>query len=197
MINLLWTAMIAAGILFALTGGQNVAAAVTKGVIDGAESAVRFAFGLVGILAFWSGLMKIAEDAGITKALGKLLAPLIRLLFPQIPKDHPASASIVMSIIANMLGIGQAATPLGLKAMEDLKSLSSDDNTASDAMCTFVVLCTSSVTLIPGTVIAIRASVGSVDPTAIVGPTLVATLSSTFVALVLDRIMRGRGTDRR
>ena len=92
MINLLWTAMIAAGILFALTGGQNVAAAVTKGVIDGAESAVRFAFGLVGILAFWSGLMKIAEDAGITKALGKLLAPLIRLLFPQIPKDHPASA---------------------------------------------------------------------------------------------------------
>src|SRR5690606_8779025 len=120
------------------------------------------------------------------------LSPLIRRLFPSVPPDHPASASILMSVIANLLGIGHAATPLGIKAMEDLQSLNGGKKEASDAMCTFVALCTSSVTFIPGTVIAIRAAAGSIDPTAVVGTTLVATATSTASALILDRILRGR-----
>lgn len=193
MINFLWMAMIVVGVIFAMFGGAPVAQSVTKGVLDSADSAVKFTIGLIGILAFWSGMMKIVEEAGLTVAIGKLLAPIIRRLFPSVPKDHPASASIVMSIIANLLGIGHAATPLGIKAMEDLQSLNGGRSEASDAMCTFIVLCTSSLTLIPATVIAIRTAAGSVDPAAIVGTTLVATTTSTLTAITFDRLFRGVG----
>src|SRR5690606_27554171 len=137
-------------------------------------------FSLIGLLAFWSGIMRIAQEAGLTRMVAKLLAPLARRLFPSVPPDHPALASILMALSANMLGLGNAATPLGLKAMQELRSLDPDSDEASDAMCTFLALSTAGVTIIPSTVIALRAAQGSANPTSIVGTTVLATSLSTL-----------------
>lgn len=195
--NAIWTAMIVVGVLFALAQGEEGARQVTRGILSGAENAVTFAFGLIGILAFWSGMLRLAEKAGVTALIARLLAPLVRRIFPSIPPRHPASASLVMAFTANLLGLGNAATPLGIKAMKDLAQLNRGSARASDAMCTFLALSTSSITLIPGTVIAIRAATGSADPAAIVGTTLMATTASTLVALTLDRLLRHAGRRRR
>lgn len=188
--NTIWTAIVIAGVIFAFPQGSDGARHVTNGLIKGAEEAVVFTFGLIGILAFWSGMLRVAEKAGITHAIGYLLSPIVRRLFPSIPAHHPANASIVMALSANLLGLGNAATPLGLKVMSDLADLNEGSDEASDAMCTFLALSTSSVTLIPGTVIAVRAAAGSTEPAAIVGTTILATLVSTFVALTFDRLLR-------
>lgn len=188
--NVVWTVIIAVGVLFAFPKGGEGARLVTDGLIKGAEDAVVFAFGLIGILSFWSGMLRLADKAGITLVVGRLLSPLIRLLFPSVPPRHPANASLVMALSANLLGLGNAATPLGLKAMKDLASLNPKSNQASDAMCTFLALSTSSVTLIPGTVIAVRAAAGSANPTAIVATTLLASIISTSVAIIMDRFFR-------
>lgn len=188
--NLIWTAILVASVAFALASGGDGGKRITQGVIDGAENAVIFTFGLIGVLAFWSGMLKIAEASGLTTALAKLLSPLVRRLFPSIPADDPANASILMALSANLIGLGNAATPLGLKAMHDLARLNRDRDEASDAMCTFLALSTSGITLIPGSVIAIRAAAGSRDPTAIVVTTLLATVVGTVVAVVLDRVFR-------
>lgn len=194
--NLVWTAILAISVIFALATGDDGAAAITKGVIDGAENAVIFAFGLIGVLAFWSGMLKIAEASGITSFLARLLSPLVRRLFPSIPPDDPANASILMALSVNLIGLGNAATPLGLKAMQDLSRLNQGRDEASDAMCTFLAISTSGITLIPGTVIAVRAAAGSHDPTAIVVTTLLATVIATVVAVVADRAFRTWGRRR-
>lgn len=186
--NLIWTAMIALGVAFAALRGDSGARVITDALIHGAENAVSFAFALIGVLAFWSGMMRLADEAGWTRALARLLAPAVRWLFPSVPKEHPASASIVLALGANLLGLGNAATPLGLKAMEHLAELNPNKRVASDAMCTFLALCTSGVTLIPGTVIAVRAAAGSNDPGAVVVTTVAATTVSTVFAIVLDRL---------
>lgn len=191
--NLIWTAMIVLGVAYAALQGNAGARVITDALIDGAEGAVSFAFALVGVLAFWSGMMRLAEEAGWTSALARLLSPVVRWLFPSVPREHPASAAIVMALGANLLGLGNAATPLGLKAMKHLAELNPDKRVASDAMCTFLALSTSSVTLIPGTVIAVRAAAGSSDPTAVVATTLLATAASTLVAVVLDRMFIRKG----
>ena len=195
--NLIWTAMIVLAVGYAALQGDAGARMVTSALVQGAESAVSFAFALIGLLAFWSGMMKLADEAGWTAALARLLAPVVRWLFPSVPEDHPASASIVMALGANLLGLGNAATPLGLKAMTHLAELNPDKRVASDAMCTFLALSTSGVTLIPGTVIAVRAAAGSADPGAVVATTLVATTASTLFAVALDRLFIRRGGDRR
>ena len=195
--NAVWTGMIVVGILFALPQGEEGARQVTRGILSGAENAVTFAFGLIGVLAFWSGMLKLAEKAGITALIARALTPVVRRIFPSVPPRDPASASIVMALAANLLGLGNAATPLGIRAMKDLARLNRGSPRASDAMCTFLALSTSSITLIPGSVIAIRAATGSADPAAIVGTTLVATTVSTVVALVLDRMLRSTGRGRR
>jgi len=188
--NLVWTALIVAGVGFAIVQGETGGERVTQGIVNGAKDAVSFAFGLLGIIAFWSGMMRVAEEAGVARFVGRLLYPLIRLLFPGIPKDHPANASITMALTANLLGLGNASTPLGLKAMEDLARLNRNPGVASNAMCTFLALTTSSLTLIPGTVIAVRAAAGSSSPAAIVGSTIAATFVSTLVAILVDRLLR-------
>ena len=190
--NLIWTAILAISVVFALLSGENGAGAITKGVIDGAENAVIFAFGLIGVLAFWSGMLKVAEASGITSFLAKLLSPIVRRLFPSIPADDPANASILMAISVNLIGLGNAATPLGLKAMEDLSRLNQGSDEASDAMRTFLALSTSGVTLIPGTVIAVRAAAGSQNPTSVVITTLLATIIGTAAAVIADRALRTR-----
>lgn len=192
----IWTAILALSVCYALAGGPQGAHAVTQGVLQGAQSAVTFAFGLIGALSFWSGMLKVAEAAGITAWVARLLSPLVRWLFPSIPPGHPANASVLMAITANLMGLGNAATPLGLKAMADLAELNRKRDEASDAMCTFLAISTSGVTLIPSTVIAVRAAAGSSDPAAIVLTTLAATIVATAAAVALDRAFLSRRRSR-
>jgi len=134
---------------------------VTKSAIDAAGSSVTIAIGLVGVMALWLGIVKIAEDSGLMTLAAKAIAPLLKKLFPDVPKDHPAMASMTMNIAANMLGLSNAATPLGIKAMEDLEKLNTRPGTATNAMCTFLTINTAGLQLVPATMIGIMASAGS------------------------------------
>lgn len=182
MINFIWAGLLIIGIIVgALTGNLE---AVTEAAIDNAETGVNLALGLIGIMALWLGLMKIAEDSGIVNKLANALKPIMTRLFPEVPGDHPAMGAMVMNVAANMLGLGNAATPLGLKAMKELQTLSDDKETATNAMVTFLAINTSSVTLIPATTIGILTAAGATNPTEIIGPTIVATMVSTIVAII-------------
>ncbi|MEC0271268.1 nucleoside recognition domain-containing protein [Paenibacillus anseongense] len=164
--------------------------AVTQAAFDGAKSGVTVCFGLISVLVFWMGMMRIAEDAGLLSKLARLLQPAVRFLFPSVPKNHPAIGYIMSNMSANILGLGNAATPMGIKAMQELQKLNADKDTASTAMCTLLALNTSSITLIPTTLIAIRMNYNSVNPAEIVGTTLIATIISTAVAIFVDRWYR-------
>lgn len=189
MVNIIWVSMILIGIIVAAING-NIDA-VTTAALKGAQTAVDFALGLIAIMAFWLGIMKVAEEAGMIRLLSRLMKPLTAFLFPSVPRDHPAMGAIIMNISANVLGLGNAATPMGLIAMKELQKLNrSDPKTASDAMCTFLALNTSCITIIPATIIGIRIKAGSVNPTEIVGTTIFATAWAMLVAVVLDRVMR-------
>jgi spore maturation protein A len=159
------------------------------GIIKYAKIAVELAIGLIGIMALWLGIMKIAEQSGLVAGLAKVLKPLTTRLFPDVPPDHPAMGAMIMNISANMLGLANAATPLGLKAMEELNMLNKKLGTATDAMCTFLVINTSNVQLIPATVIAIRASAGSMNPTEIIGPVIVATVVALVVGVTTAKLL--------
>ncbi|MCL6638720.1 MAG: spore maturation protein [Firmicutes bacterium] len=188
MVNLVWFGMIFSGIIVA--GANGNIETVTEAAINGANDAVKISFSLIAIITFWLGIMKLAEEAGLVSAFARLVRPVMRFLFPSVPKDHPAMGAIVMNLSANILGLGNAATPMGLIAMQELQKLNRQKDTASDAMCTFLALNTSCVTLIPTTVIGVRAAYNSADPTSIVGPTIIATAFSMAVAVVVDRVLR-------
>jgi spore maturation protein A len=189
-LNIVWVGLIVAGVAVAAIGGR--VDAVTEAAMTGAKLGVETIITLTGIMIFWLGLARVAEKAGLIQALGRAMRPVLRLLFPAIPRDHPAMGAITANVAANMLGLGQAATPFGLKAMAALQELNGGGTVASAAMVTFLVLNTSGVTLIPATVIALRATAGSANPAEIVGTTLVATLSSTALALSVDAVIRRR-----
>lgn len=191
MVNLLWVLMIAAGAAVAASHGRI--GVVTDAALASARQAVEMMLGLIGVMALWMGVMRVAEEAGLIRLLARALAPVARVLFPSIPRGHPALGTIVMNVAANLLGLGSAATPFGLKAMQELQTLNDDPETATDAMCTFLAINTSSVTLIPATVLALRAEAGSLNPAAIVGPTLVATCCSTLAAVLADAALRRLG----
>ncbi|NLY51884.1 MAG: spore maturation protein [Firmicutes bacterium] len=195
MINWIWFMLLASGI--ALAAYNNDAALVTDAILDAAADAVTLIIGLLGLISFWSGLMEIAEKSALTKLFAKLLRPLTGRLFPDIPPDHPAMGAVILSITANILGMGNAATPLGIRAMEKLDELNREPGTATDAMCTFVAVTTSSLTVIPITVIALRAAAGSKDPARIIGPTLAASAISTLTAIITDSAWRRRISKRR
>ncbi|MDD2444425.1 MAG: nucleoside recognition domain-containing protein [Desulfotomaculaceae bacterium] len=195
MVNFIWLGMIVFGIIVA--GANGNIEAVTRAALDGADSAVKISISLIAIITFWLGIMKLAEEAGLVRALAWLARPVMRFLFPSVPKDHPAMGAIVMNLSANILGLGNAATPMGLIAMRELQKLNRGRDTASDAMCTFLALNTSCITLIPTTIIGIRLLYGSADPTEIVGPTIMATAFSMCVAVVVDRILRRLYSGRR
>ncbi len=167
----------------------KVQAITNDGLIHYATVAVELAVGLIGIMALWLGLMKIAEKAGLIERLARALRGITTRLFPDVPADHPAMGAMIMNISANMLGLGNAATPLGLKAMEELSKLNKHPGTATDAMCTFLVINTSNVQLIPATVIAIRAASGSANPTEILGPVIVATAINTVIGVMVVKLM--------
>lgn len=185
MVNVIWAAMAITGIVYAMFNGTMDE--VNKAVFESANEAVTLSIGLISILVFWLGIMKIAEKAGITKALANIFKPVILKLFPDIPGDDPAIGYILSNIIANFFGLGNAATPMGIKAMQEMKRLSGTE-TASRSMITFLALNTSGLTLIPTTVIAIRMQFNSVSPTEIVGTTIIATVASTISAILIDRI---------
>jgi len=161
---------------------------VTNAAIDYAATAVNIALGLIGIMALWLGIMKIAEQAGLISIIAKSVKPLTKFLFPDVPHDHPAIGSMIMNISANMLGLGNAATPFGLKAMEELDSINSNKGTASNAMCTFLAINTAGLTLIPATAIAIRAAAGSSDPAIIIGTSFFGALCATITGITTAKI---------
>ncbi len=195
MINLIWVLLLAGGIGYAGLNGRIEL--VTPAAIAAAESAVALAIKLAGVMCLWLGMMKIAERAGLVRLMSLLVGPFIRRLFPSVPRGHPAMGAIVMTVSANMLGLGNAATPLGIKAIQELQKLSRDRETATPAMCTLLALCTTGFTLVPATIIALRAAAGSQDPAEIVGATLAVSIVSSGAALTVDRICRaafaGRG----
>jgi len=184
-LNYIWLALVLLAV--AIGGWNDRFKDVTSGAIDGAKTAVTIALGLIGIMALWLGLMRLAERAGIVQRMAHGLRPLMRRLFPEVPSNHPAMGSMLMNMAANMLGLGNAATPLGLRAMRDLETLNPRPGVATNAMCTFLAINTSSVQLVPTTAIAILAAAGSSRPTAIVGTALFATLCAATVAIISAR----------
>lgn len=188
MINLIWVIMIASGIILAFWQGKPEI--ITEVSFQAASSAVKYAIELIGVMSFWLGIMKLAEKAGLIRFLAKLLQPLMRFLFPTIPPEHPALGSIVMNLSANILGLGNAATPFGLKAMEELQSLNPEKERATAAMCTFLALNTACITLLPTMVLGIRTSAGSANPTEIVGTTFFATAIGMVLAILCDRLLQ-------
>jgi spore maturation protein SpmA len=182
MLNYVWLFLIAIGVIVgAFTGNiENI----TDSAFSSAEAAVKIALGLIGIMALWLGFMKIAEEAGFVKLLAKLIKPISKRLFPEVPQEHPAIGAMMMNISANWLGLGNAATPFGIKAMEQLQTLNSDKDTASNSMIMFMALNTASITLVPMTIIGVRASLGSANPTEIIGTTIFASFTATIVAVL-------------
>lgn len=160
---------------------------VTNSIIDYASKAVNIAIGLIGIMAMWLGIMKIAEQSGLISVIAKAVRPITKFLFPDVPADHPAVGSMIMNISANMLGLGNAATPFGLKAMEELDKLNPEKGTATNAMVTFLAINTAGLTLIPATAIAVRAALGSADPAIIIGTSIFGASCGTFIGLLAAR----------
>ena len=183
MLNYIWLALVLGAVL--LGGATGQMKEVTTAAFEACKTAVMtLALPLAGVMALWLGVMRLAEKSGLMHALAKLLRPVMTRIFPDVPAEHPAMGSMIMNMAANMLGLANAATPLGLRAMQDLEKLNPRPGTATNAMCTFLALNTSSVQLIPASAVAILAAAGSVQPTAIIGTALIATICSTAVGLI-------------
>lgn len=195
MLNLIWLLLLASGIIIAALNG-NVEV-VTEAALGAAQGAVQVCFDLIGIMALWLGIMRIAERGGLIRIIARLLKPLTRRLFPSIPPEHPAMGAIILNLSANILGLGNAATPFGMKAMQQMQKLNEGSPEASEAMCTFLALNTSCITLIPATIIGVRLSFSSANPTEIVGPCIFATSISMLIAVSLDYWFRTRSRWRR
>lgn len=186
-INVIWLAMIlAATVTAAYTGSM---AELTTAVFASAKDAVTLAIGLIGPMALWLGLVKIAEAGGLLQSLARGLRPVMTRLFPEVPADHPALAAMILNLAANLLGLGNAATPLGIKAMQELDRLSAEKGTATNAMCLFLALNTASITLLPLSIIAVRAGAGATNPAAILVPTLLATTLASLVAVAACKLL--------
>ena len=188
MLNYIWLGLILLGVV--IGGFSQRLKEVADGAINGAGSAVTLAIGLIGVMALWLGIMRLAERAGLVRSLARVLRPILRRLFPDVPADHPAMGAMVLNIAANMLGLSNAATPLGLRAMRDLESLNRVPGTATNAMCTFLAINTGSVQLIPITAIAVLAANGSKNPSAIIGTALLATTCSSAAGLIAVQALR-------
>jgi len=162
---------------------------VTNSALDYAGIAVEIALGLIGIMALWLGVMKVAEDAGLIRIIANAMKPLTKFLFPEVPQDHPAMGAMIMNMAANMLGLGNAATPFGLKAMEELDKLNPNKGVATNAMCTFLAVNTAGLTLIPATAIAVRAAAGSSDPAIIIGTAIFGAICATTVGITATKVL--------
>jgi spore maturation protein A len=188
MLNYIWFGLMAIALVVAAFNGT--VDGVTRGAMESASTAVQIAIGLIGIMTLWLGIMRVAEAAGLVTLLGRALRPLLRRLFPEVPSDHAAAGAIVLAIAANMLGLNNAATPLGIKAMEELQALNPDKDAATNSMVTFLAMTTSGVQLIPATMIGVLAAAGSQQPTSIIAPSIIATFIGTFAAVVAAKVLQ-------
>jgi spore maturation protein A len=186
--NYIWLALMIISLVVGAINGQLEA--VTKAAIEYAGVAVDISLGLIGIMAFWLGIMKIAEEGGIIRLLSRAIRPIAKFLFPDIPPDHPAIGTMLMNIIANWLGLGNAATPLGLKAMKELQKLNKSKDTATNAMVVFLALNTASITFIPMTVIAVRSKLGSSNPFEIISTAVFASTCATIAAVTAAKLIQ-------
>ena len=188
MISILWTFLIIIGILYSLiTGNIEV---INNSILTNAGKALELILSLLPTIVLWSGIMKIAEDAGVLTKFASFLKPILSKLFPSVPSNHASLGYIASNIAANMLGLGSAATPFGLRAMSELQKINFKKDTASNAMITFLVLNTAGVTIIPTTIIALRLAYGSSSPTAIIAPAVISTSCSCISAIVIDYFIR-------
>lgn len=187
MLNYIWLGLAVFAVV--VGGWNNTLDKVTKMAFENAGTAVTLLLGLVGIMALWLGVMRLAEKSGMVQLLARALKPLMKRLFPDVPPDHPAMGSMVMNMAANMLGLSNAATPLGIRAMEDLESLNPRPGTATNAMCTFLAINTASIQLIPVTVIAIFEEEHAKDPSGIIGPAFLATVVAAICAVIGVKLM--------
>jgi spore maturation protein A len=188
MLNYIWFGLMAIALVVAAFNGT--ADAVSKAAIESAKTGVEISLGLVGVMTLWLGIMRVAEAGGLVQLLGRALRPVLRWLFPDVPAGHPAAGSIVLSIAANMLGLSNAATPFGIKAMEELQTLNPEKDTATNAQVTFMALNTSGVQLVPATMIGVLAAAGAKMPTSIISTSLVATFIGTVAALVAAKVLQ-------
>ncbi len=190
MVNLIWLIMLLVGIIIsAITGNIDQ---VTQSALKAAELGIEVAIQLMGVMSLWLGIMRLAEKAGLIQMLAKLFSPAIRLLFPTLKPNSPAFGPIIMNLCANILGLGNAATPFGLKAMQELQKENHHPDTASPAMITFLALNTSCITIIPASIIGVRMKTGSANPTEIIGTTIFATACAMSTAIIVDYIFRKR-----
>lgn len=182
--------MIIVSVLFSFGGGSPEA--VAQAALSGAENAVKLSFDLLGMMCFWSGLLEVARRAQLTEKLSRLIAPVTKFLFPRLPSDSPAVSAMIMNITANVLGLSNAATPLGLAAMTELQKLNPKKERASDEMCMFVVLNTASISLLPTTVITMRAAAGSSDPFSIIVPVWLCSALALTVGVLMAKLLSAR-----
>lgn len=193
MVNIIWSILIIVGIIYSLfTGRIDV---INNEILNSTKTSLDMILKLIPVMALWLGIMNIAKKSNLLDKFSKVISPLLRKLFPDIPKNHESLSLIASNMVANMFGLGNAATPLGLEAMKSLQTINKKKNTASRSMITFLVLNTSGLTIIPTTVISLRLSYGSLNPTEIIFPCIIATFVSTFCGLVLDRLLARRYKD--
>ncbi len=188
MMNYIWVAFV---VIAVIAGGVtgNIEA-VLNNIFDFAQTAVDIALGLIGVMAFFCGLMKVMERAGLCEKLGKVIAPVMRLLFPDVPADHPANSAMALYFAANILGIGNAATPFGLKAMKELQTLNPTKGIATNAQCMLMAISTTSITLIPVTAMGLRAAVQTEGAAEIIAPVIIATAISTITGVTFTLLFQ-------
>lgn len=188
MINYIWFILIFFGILVAIFTGNG--AEISTTIVGSADNTVKFIIGLVGIMCFWCGVMKIAEKSGLTQKLARLMKPLLKFLFKDAGKDEKALGAIVMNLTANMMGLSNAATPFGIKAMEEMDRLNPNKGRASNDMALFLVMNAACIQLVPSTIISIRAAAGSSNPGAIILPAILSTASAAIVGIICCKILQ-------
>lgn len=188
MINYIWFVMIFLGIGVGLFTGNGEA--ISKSIITSTDSTVSLIIGLVGIMCFWCGVMKVAEKSGFTEKIAKVLRPILRLLFKEAAKDEKALGAIVMNITANMMGLGNAATPFGIKAMQEMDRLNKEKGKASNDMVLFLVLNATCIQLVPSTIISVRAALGSANPGVIILPVIIASTFATIMGVIFCKVLQ-------
>ena len=187
MLNIIWLMLIGLSVIFGFINGRLDA--VVTAVTDSAKMAFEIALGLVGIMVFWLGLMKVAEECGLITLIARILKPILTRLFPEVPPEHPAMGAMVLNMSANILGLGNAATPMGLKAMKELDTLNPIPGVATNPMCTFLAINTASIQLIPVTAMAYLSANGGTHPTDIISSALLASICSTTAAIISVKLL--------
>lgn len=190
MLNYIWFGMIIISIVVAAFNGRLEV--LTNALLDSSKNAVNMSIELLGIMCMWLGIMKIAEASGLIEKISSLMKPLTRFIFSKVPENHPAMGAMVMNIVANLMGLGNAATPLGLKAMNELQKLNKVKDTATNSMCMFLIINTCSIQLIPATLIAIRSATGSTNPTSMIGTIWISSIIAATTGIILSKISEKR-----